>query len=199
MCIRDRFGYGSTLLDSADRVTYMAGGFVGAFQIPNVAGQAPLGDFGPANLSSTQLNENETDQFYFGLLALQTHHEGIDGQFSAFTRYASTDFKPDLLGDLAFNDVASRVTRKSLLGGLQFDGAARLADTHLLRGGLILSVEQTRVDDLSTLLPLDAEGNPLPTPASINDATTKVGWTAGAYLQDEWTIFPALTLSLIHI
>ena len=33
-------------------------GFIGRFQIPDVAGQAPLGDFGPAELSSTALNEN---------------------------------------------------------------------------------------------------------------------------------------------
>jgi outer membrane receptor protein involved in Fe transport len=189
------FGYGSTLLDGSDRLTYMAGGFVGRFQIPDVAGQPPLGDFGPPTLSSTQINENETDQFFFGVLALQTHHDGVDTQLSAFTRYASIDFKPDVFDDLAFNDVASRVERKSLLSGLQFDDADRLGDANVLRAGLTFSVEQTKVDDFSTLLPLDANGNPLPTPVTINDATSKLGWAAGGYVQDEWTILPNLTLN----
>jgi outer membrane receptor protein involved in Fe transport len=189
------FGYGSTLLDDSDRLTYMAGGFVGHFQIPDVTGQAPLGDFGPTTLSSTSLNETETDTFVFGLAALQTHHDHLDTQLSLFSRYASVDFVPDVLGDLAFNDVASHVVRKSLLGGLQFDAADRLSAAHVLRAGLDFSAEQTWVDDLSTLLPLDADGNPLPTPETVNDATARLGWNLGAYVQDEWTLRPNLILN----
>jgi outer membrane receptor protein involved in Fe transport len=189
------FGYGSTLLGDSDRLTYMAGGFVGHFQIPDVAGQAPMGDFGPVDLSSTAINENETDSFFFGVLALQTHHDAIDTQLSVFTRYASIDFTPDVYDDLAFNDVASKVVRKGLLGGVQFDAAGQLSDAHLMRAGLAFSVEQTWVTDLSTVLPLDANGNPTPTPETINDSTAKLGWSLGGYLQDEWTISPVLTLN----
>jgi outer membrane receptor protein involved in Fe transport len=188
------FGYGSTLFGDSSRLTYMAGGFVGRFQIPNVEGQTPLGDFGSPTLSSTSLNENELDRFFFGVAALQTHHENVDTQVSIFTRYATVDFVPDLYGDLAFNDVASNVVRKSLLDGVEFDASDRLGDAHTLRGGLLASVERTQVQDLSTLLPLDAAGNPLPTPVTVNDYTTKVAWTAGAYVQDEWRIAAPLTL-----
>jgi outer membrane receptor protein involved in Fe transport len=189
------FGYGSTLMGGSNRLTYMAGAFVGHFQIPDVVGQAPLGDFGPSTLSSTQLNENETDRFVFGLLALQTHHDNVDTQLSVFTRYASIDFVPDVPDDLAFNDVASNVVRKSLLSGAQLDASDRLNGAHVLRAGFGFSVEQTHVDDLSTVLPLAADGNPLPTPISVNDATSKLGWNVGGYLQDEWTIRPDLTLN----
>ena len=189
------FGYGSTLFGDSSRLTYMAGGFVGHFQIPDVEGQAPLGDFGSPTLSSTSLNESETDRFFFGLVALQTHHDDIDTQFSMFTRYATVDFVPDLYGDLAFNDVASNVVRKSLLNGLEFDASDRLSDAHTLRSGAILSVEKTQVQDLSTVLPLDPDGYPLPTPVTLNDYTAKIGWTAGAYAQDEWRITPVLTLN----
>lgn len=44
------------------------------------------GDFGSPTLSSTSLNENETDRFFFGLLALQTRYEQVDTQLSVFTR-----------------------------------------------------------------------------------------------------------------
>jgi outer membrane receptor protein involved in Fe transport len=189
------FGYGSTLLGDSSRLTYMSGAFIGRFQIPDVSGQAPLGDFGPANLSSAAINENETDRFYFGVVALQTQHDNIDTQLSVFTRYATVDFMPDLYYDLAFNDVASNVVRKSLLNGLQFDAADRLGDSHTLRGGLNFSIERTEVDDLATVLPLDPEGNPLPTPVALNDYTAKLGWGAGGYVQDEWRIRPDLTLN----
>jgi outer membrane receptor protein involved in Fe transport len=188
------FAYGSTLVGDSSRLTYMAGGFVGHFQIPNVEGQAPLGDFGSPSSSSASLNENETDRFFFAVAALQSHHEAIDTQFSMFTRYATIDFVPDLNGDLAFNDVAANVVRRSLLNGVEFDASDRLSDAHTLRGGVILSVEKTEVQDLSTILPLDSDGNPVPIPVTVDDDTAKVGWTAGAYVQDEWRIAPALTL-----
>ena len=189
------FGYGSTLWGDSSRLTYMAGGFVGHFQIPDVEGQEPLGDFGSPTLSSTSLDENETDRFFFGVVALQTHYDTIDTQFSVFTRYATVDFVPDLYGDLAFNDVASNVVRKSLLDGLEFDAADRLSDAHTLRAGLTFSVEKTQVQDLATVLPLDADGNPSPTPVTVNDYTPKTGWTAGGYVQDEWRMSPEVTLN----
>jgi outer membrane receptor protein involved in Fe transport len=189
------FGYGSTLFGDSSRLTYMAGGFIGHFQIPDLEGQEPLGDFGSPTLSSTSLNENETDRFFFGVVALQTHYDAVDTQFSVFTRYATIDFVPDVYGDLAFNDVASNVVRKSLLNGAEFDASDRVSDAHTLRAGLAFSIEKTQVQDLSTVLPLDADANPLPTPVTVNDYTSKTGWTAGGYVQDEWRMTPDLTLN----
>jgi hypothetical protein len=127
------FGYGSTLFGDSSRLTYLGGLWIGRFQIPNVAGQEPLGDFGSGNVSSSSLNENEKDQFYFGIVALQTKHENIDTQLSVFTRYVTIDFVPDAYGDLVFDDVAANVARKSLLNGVEFDAADRLGDSHTLR------------------------------------------------------------------
>jgi outer membrane receptor protein involved in Fe transport len=189
------FGYGSTVFGDAARLTYLGGLWVGRFQIPDVAGQEPLGDFGPDTLSSTGLNENEKDQFYFGMVALQTHRDTVDTQLSLFTRYATVHFVPDVYDDLAFNDVASNVQRKSLLNGIQFDAADRLGDSHTLRGGLALSVERTQVDDLSTVLPLGPDGAPEPMPVTLNDYQSKIGWNAGAYVQDEWRVRQDLTLN----
>jgi outer membrane receptor protein involved in Fe transport len=190
------FGYGSSLFGDSSRLSYMAGGFVGHFQIPDVVGQEPLGDYGPSTLSSTRLDENETDRFFFAVAALQTHDENLDTQFSVFTRYASIDFVPDVYDDLAFNDVASNVVRKSLLNGLQFDASDRLGEAHTLRVGVDVEVEKTQVDNLCTVLPLDSAGVPLPDPLTLSDDTAKVGWTAGGYIQDEWRIRRDLTLNV---
>jgi outer membrane receptor protein involved in Fe transport len=196
------FGYGSTLFGDSTRLTYMAGAFIGQFQIPDVTGLDPLGDFGPTSLDSTQINDNETDQSYFGLVALQTHNDKADTQLSVFTRYASIHFEPDVDNDLAFSDVASDVLRKSLLGGLQFDAADRLSDTHTLRAGAVFTAENTEVDDLATVVPVDPStglpypnGSPSATPETINDYTPKLGLIAGGYVQDEWRMFPDLTLN----
>jgi len=189
------FGYEATLVGDSSRLTTMSGGFIGHFQIPDVAGQQPLGDFGSSTLASTSLDENETDRFFFALAALQTHSAGLDTQLSVFTRYATIDFEPDEYGDLAFNDVASTVVRKSLLEGVQFDSSKPLGAGHTLRAGLTASAEITQVQDLSTVLPLDAGGVPLPTPVTVNDSTSKTGWNAGAYLQDQWRLSGELTLN----
>jgi outer membrane receptor protein involved in Fe transport len=189
------FGYGSTLVGDSSRLSVLAGEWVGEFQIPNVLGLAPLGDFGPTNLSSASLKENETDRFYFGLLALQTHDEELDTQLALFTRSASVKFFPDVDADLAFDDVASAVDRESLASGFQFDAARRLGSAHTLRGGLEASFERTKVDDRSTVLPLGVDGVPLPTPRTLNDVTSKLGSTLGGYIQDAWTLGPGWILN----
>ncbi|HTV49783.1 MAG TPA: TonB-dependent receptor [Steroidobacteraceae bacterium] len=189
------FGYGSTLIDDSDRLTYMTGAWIGHFQIPDVSGEAPLGDYGPSTLSSADINEQEMDRFFFGLLALQTHRDAVDTQISVFTRFASIDFMPDMYDDLAFNDVAAYVVRKSILNGLQFDAAYRWSATHTLRTGFVGSIEHTQVQDLATVLPVTPEGNVLPAPLTIDDDTAKTGWLAGLYAQDEWRIRANLTLN----
>jgi hypothetical protein len=189
------FGYGSSLLDDSDRLTYMAGAWVGHFQIPNVVGEEPLGDYGPSTLSSADIDENEKDRFFFALVALQTHHDDLDTQFSVYTRYASINYMPDVYYDLAFNDVAANVVRKSLLNGLQFDAAYSLGDAHIVRVGFAASIEHTQVYDIATVLPVTPDGTVLPTPLTINDYTQKTGWNAGIYAQDEWRIRTNLTLN----
>ncbi len=119
----------------------------------------------------------------------------FDTQISLFSRYTEAHFVPDVFGDLVFNDVASDVSRKSLLNGVQFDGAYKLNDAHTLRAGFAVTGEQTWVNNTSTVLPLDAMGEPLPTPVTITDADAQLGWNLGGYVQDEWKLTRQLTLN----
>ena len=189
------FGYVSTLLGDSNRLTFMTGAALSTFQIPNQVGTPPLGDFGGTSFDSADLNENEHDTYLFNIIALQTKGQNFETQLSAFTRSTMVHFIPDVYGDLVFNDVASDVTRQSFLGGVQFDGSYRLNDAHTLRGGFGITAEQTNVDNLSVVLPLDSSGEPLPTPFPINDYDAKLGWNIGGYVQDEWKITEALTLN----
>jgi outer membrane receptor protein involved in Fe transport len=190
------FAYVSTLLNDSTRLSIMSGASYSQFQIPNNPNQVPLGDFGPANLDSNSLNENEVDQFYYNIVAVQTKGDLIDTQFSVFSRYASVHFIPDVAGDLAFNDVASDVTRASQLYGTQFDATYEVNSAHTLRGGFMVSAEKTDVSNISTVLPTDSDGNVTSsTPMTINDSNSLVGWNLGAYVQDEWKLTNQLTLN----
>lgn len=189
------FGYLSALVGESSRLTYLAGLSLNQFQIPNVVGQAPLGDFGNPAYNSANLNENQYENYTFNVLALQTKSERFETQLSLFARYALVHFLPDVYGDLVFNNVASNVTRQSFLVGVQGDGAWRLGESNTLRAGFGITGEDSQVDNLATVLPLDASGTPLPYPVAINDYTPKIGWNMGAFVQDEWTIASALTLN----
>jgi len=64
-----------------------------------------------------------------------------------------------------------------------------------LRGGFILRTEKTQVTNTNTLEPLDDDGNPVDAPFTVVDGSDLVGYTVGAYLQDEWRLTNQLTLN----
>ena len=190
------FGYASTMLDESTRFSLISAYSHSAFQIPNNPNQTPLGDFGPANYNSLSLNENEYDTYLVNIAALQKKGTDGDAQLAVFSRYAKVNFVPDVFGDLVFNDVASNVIRESLLNGTQFDTSYIVNDRHTLRGGFVVTEEQTNVNNVSTVLP--TVGGVVPpgsTPFAITDDNTKLGWNIGTYIQDEWKLTQDLTLN----
>jgi outer membrane receptor protein involved in Fe transport len=190
------FGYSSTLLNESTRLSFISAASYAAFQIPNNPLQVPLGDFGPVNYNSSSLNENEYDTYIVNIAALQKKGTDGDAQLAVFSRYAKVNFVPDVYGDLVFNDVASNVTRESLLNGTQLDVSYNANDRHTLRVGLAVSEEQTNVSNISTVLPVDpATGAISPTPFTIDDLNSKLGWNIGTYVQDEWKITQQLTMN----
>jgi outer membrane receptor protein involved in Fe transport len=190
------FGYSSTLLDESTRLSFISAVSYSAFQIPNNPAQVPLGDFGPANYNSLWLNENEFDTYVANIAALQKKGTDGDAQIAVFSRYAKVNFVPDVYGDLVFNDVASNVTRESLLNGTQFDMSYIVDARHTLRTGFAVTEEQTNVNDIATVLPVDpVTGAISPTPFAIDDLNSKLGWNIGTYVQDEWKITRELTLN----
>src|SRR5208283_671979 len=189
------FAYLSTLLGDSTRLSLFSGGASNNFQIPYNPGQSPMGDFGPSYYSSTAVNENQYDRFYFNVAALQTKVGDFDAQLAVFQRHAHVHFVPDVFGDLVFNDVASNVTRDSDLYGTQFDASYRLNDQHKILGGFAVSAERTHVTNMSAVLPVDpVTGDIAPTPFGITDYNAKLGWNIGGYLQHEWKFTDQLTL-----
>jgi outer membrane receptor protein involved in Fe transport len=193
------FSYTSTVLDPGTRVATIFGNTTNRFQIPNNPGQsffsngngAVASAFGVGNFDSAGLNERQAEQNTFGVVALQKSVNEFDGQIAAFTRYSALHFRPDTVGDILFNGIASDVTRRSVANGLQGDGAYRLNADHTLRGGFTASVENTMVGSLSTVLPDTLADAPF----TINDGNSKTGGVAGVYVQDEWRLTDRLTLN----
>jgi outer membrane receptor protein involved in Fe transport len=189
------FSYTSTLIDDSTRVSTIFGNTTNSFQIPNNPNQpfAPgvTSAFGVSNFNSANLNEHQTEQNTFGVVALQKSLNDLDLQIAAFTRYSTLHFVPDTVGDVLFNGQATDVYRASTATGLQGDGAYRLNDQHTLRAGFTATLENTNVSNVSTVLPdtgVDA-------PFTITDNNSKLGGVAGVYLQDEWRITDKLTLN----
>jgi outer membrane receptor protein involved in Fe transport len=190
------FAYVSTLLNDSTRLSVISGASYSTFQVPNNPNQAPLGDFGPATFNSSTLNENEVDQYYYNIVALQTKGDEVNTQFSVFSRYAKVHFIPDIFGDLVFNDIASDVTRESQMYGTQFDASYEVNSAHTVRAGFMVTAEKTNVTNVSTVLPVDPDSGAIsPTPFTVTDANSLLGWNLGGYVQDEWKLTNQLTFN----
>lgn len=190
------FLYLSTVLDPTSRLTLISGVANGTYQIPNNPGQTPaFTAFGVSNFNSAGLSERQHEFNQFNVLAYQKSAEGFDYQLSYFNRTSILHFAPDTVGDLVFNGVASDVYRQSVTNGIAEDTSYRLGYAHTLRFGFSASAEATRVNNISTVLPLDRAGNPIDAPFTVQDTNAKTGWLFSTYLQDEWKITNQLTLN----
>jgi outer membrane receptor protein involved in Fe transport len=206
------FAYVSTLLSDSTRLSVISGAAYSAFQIPNNPNQTVFPDNSGNNLpnglgmttlsnlantaDSSTLNEREIDQYYYNIVALQSHGELIDSQIAVFSRYANVHFIPDVTNDLIFNGVASDVTRASQMYGTQFDASYDVNDRHTLRAGFMITAEKTDVSNISTVFNVDpTTGNPTGAPFTIVDANSLLGWNLGAYVQDAWKLTDALTFN----
>ena len=200
------FSYVSTVLPNNARWTMITGASVGSYQIPNNPGQ-PVQYYTPTltNFDSSKLNETQFEQYYYGILAFQQSTAFTDYQISYFSRYANLRYTPDQNGDLMFNGLATDVARTSFLNGVQADAAFRVAPDHTVRAGLVVSAEQTSVSDYASVFlagdcgPSGQACGNTPTgvagPIQVNDQENKLGWIAGAYVQDEWRITHDFTLN----
>lgn len=194
------FAYVSDILDSTSRISFIGSASYSDYQVPDTpglaAGTSPDGNpWLPGYFDSAKLNESQTEQNYYGVLAYQKSAGPLNYQLSGFARASSVHFLPDPVGDLYFNGVASDVERSLASLGTQADGSYALGNRHTLRSGVLLLSEEVRADSTSTVFPVDANGDPTGAPFAIADNHRLYGLFAGAYLQDEWKIIPRLTLN----
>jgi len=206
------FAYASRILSDTSRVTVMGGASYSDFQVPNTPGVVPGNTPTPDNptavpwytqmpgqsatsFNSVDLNENQNEQNYFGVVTYQKSAGDLNFQASVLGRNSDVHFTPDPIGDLYFNGEASDVKRELYSGGLQADASYALGDKHTIRGGVLLLDEYVEADSTSTVFPVDANGNPTGPAFPIVNNEVLHGLFAGAYLQDEWKILPQVTIN----
>ena len=191
------FGDISYIIDDTSRFNFILSGAHSDFQIPDNPGQPQVFTLaGVPSFDSATLNENQTEQSYFGAVSYQKKLDDLDFQVSAFSRYSGLDFQPDNAGDLIFNGVASTINRGIFSNGLQGDASYRLNDTHTLRAGFTFTEEHLTVNTSNLAFPVDSTGaQSSSTPLYIVDDSAKQAYLYGIYLQDEWKLAQQLTLN----
>ena len=196
------FAYVSDILSESSRISAFGGTSIGSFQIPNVPGQTPVFTVnGQSNFDSAALDQRQRETTHYGVLAYQYSGGNLEAQVAPFVRYSKTEFRPDPnSGDIIFNGFADAARLSSLAVGVQADGSTKIGDRHVVRFGVFFQNERTRSTVTSSVLPgaFDADFAFTPAsdvPASITEREGRNGQIYGAYLQDEWTITPKLTLN----
>jgi outer membrane receptor protein involved in Fe transport len=192
------FSYFSYILDDTSRINVMLSASYSDFEIPNTpglpAGTSPNGNpWVPGTFNSSNLNENQKEQNYYGVVTYQKTAGDLNYQVSLLGRNSSVHFTPDPTGDLFFDGVASDVSRNIDSGGLQADASYELNDKHTIRGGLMVLGESVAQDSTSTVFAVDGAGNPTGAAFPIVNNNTIYGIFSGIYLQDEWKITEKLT------
>jgi outer membrane receptor protein involved in Fe transport len=191
------FGYFSYIIDETSRVTLLVSDNHSDFQIPNNPGQKPAFTVGRrSTFNSAKLDENQAEDSFYTVLAYQKKVDDFNFQASIFTRYSSILFRPDNVGDLIFNGVASRVDRDILSNGFELDASYKLNDEHTIRGGVLFTEEYSTNGTATLVFDVDANGNQISTtPRRIVDNGDKYGFLYGFYLQDEYKPFEQLTIN----
>src|SRR5438128_815979 len=192
-----QFVYLSDIIDDSSRITLLAGDNHNDFQIPNNPGQTPVfNDMGRTNFNSAKLDENQSEENAYEILTYQKNAGDFNFQASVFNRYSEILFRPDNVGDLIFTGVASRVDRDVLSNGGEFDSSYKLNDEHTIRGGFIFTEQYATVNTVTSVFPVDANGNQISTtPMRIVDNHDKYGYFYGFYLQDEWKPLDQVTVN----
>jgi len=204
------FGYVEDILDPNDRVSFMLGTSSGKFQIPNLVGVQPTGlpginGLGPNGVldvngqsayPSQDLNENQRELTTFGVASWQHSAGALDWQTAFISRYSSLTFTPDSIGDLLFTGISQHAYKQNVAYAWQTDGAYKLDEAHTIRAGFYLQRDASTSLTTSQVLPLDTNGNQTSdVPLAIVDNSDQTEWIQSVYLQDEWKVFPTLTVN----
>jgi len=210
------FIYASRILSDTSRVSLIGSASYATYQIPVNPGQQPVSTQsngtnaapwyagqGSPNFTPANLNDNQTEQNYYGVAAYQKSAGDLNLQVAAFGRNSSADYVTgDVPATLYYNGgVASDEDRSLYSGGVQSDASYDLGDHHTLRGGVMAIEEAVTADTTTTVFQVDGNNNILPSTqyptgqATINQDNSPHAFFYGMYLQDEWKLTPKLTFN----
>jgi outer membrane receptor protein involved in Fe transport len=190
------FGYFSYFLNPTTRLSLITGAAINHFQIPANPNQPQVFVLaGVPVYPSAKVRENQFEQNYFNVLALQgVIGSNFDYQIAPFSRYSTVTFNPDHTGDLIYNGAAGRIFRSDWGNGVQFDSSYRAFANHTFRVGGYFDSERAEIDNHEATFPI-VGGVPGTTPISIIDNIALQTWLYSGYVQDEWKPIDRLTIN----
>jgi outer membrane receptor protein involved in Fe transport len=186
------------IIDEDTKVSAILGYYQGSFQIPDSPGQTPLYHYGSQTaFNSAQLNEHQLESNDYGVVTFLKAKEDYDFQISAFERYGRLGYTPDAIGDLMFYGLTQTAVRQDISEGLQLDATYRATPAHTLRMGGLFTAERALSSTDSEVFPcLTADCSSVATlKVSVAANGGKTGMTYSAYVQDEWSLTPDVTLN----
>jgi outer membrane receptor protein involved in Fe transport len=197
------FVYASRILSDTSRVTIMGSASYANYQIPINPNQQPVSTQGdgdpwlPGTFTPTELNDNQNEQNYYGVVAYQKSAGDLNLQVAAFGRNSNAHYVPDNLPATLFYNggVGTDENRILYSGGLQADASYDLGDKHTIRGGLMTMEEFVSADTTTTVFPVNSTGNINGPAEAITQDNTPNALFAGVYLEDEWKILPKVTVN----
>jgi outer membrane receptor protein involved in Fe transport len=205
------FAFLQDILDQDSSVTAILGTSNDMFEIPNSRGLEPAGldgvtGLGPdgvlqANGQSTFLSNDldgrQREITHYGIFSYLHSQGAFDFQVSVFGRYSSLYYTPGTpIGELLYNGIAQTAYKRDEAYGLQAEGAWHAGESHTVRFGVVYQADDLASDTSSLVLPVDSSGDQTSdTPLTIVDNGTRHAWSYGLYIQDEWKLFPSLTVN----
>jgi outer membrane receptor protein involved in Fe transport len=188
-------------------------GIVGLGPQDPVSGDYVLRANGQTAFPSNDLDGRQREITHYAILSYLRAMGDVDVQISAFGRYSSLFYTPGGdIGELLYNGIAQTAYKRDEAYGLQAEGAWHAGEDHTIRFGAVYQADDLVSDTSSAVLPVapGSETNPNPNPLctdpdntcqtsdnplSILDDGTKHAWSYSLYLQDEWQVFPSLTVN----
>jgi outer membrane receptor protein involved in Fe transport len=192
------FAYLENILDASSKLSLIAGTYDGRFEIPNSPGQMPAFQYGSqTSFDSAALNGNQHESNDYAALSYLRSTQAYDYQISLFARDSSLTYDPDTIGDLMFYGLAQNASRNDSAQGIQVDVTDRIAVRHTLRYGGLMTSEHASSNTGSLVFPcLNLDCSSVGTsPVTVADSSSITGWTYSAYVQDEWKLWPKVTLN----
>jgi TonB-dependent receptor-like protein/carboxypeptidase family protein len=193
------FGYLSFPITSTTKLSVMLSTAASNNQLPNVPGLpaqftlAGVTDFNSAAITSA-LNFRD----YLGMVTLTgMPADDLSYQLTYSVHSIAQDFRPDNVGELLFQGVASTASHNDFDNTLQGDVTYK-AGRHTVSAGFYGGVYHVIADDRSLVFPIDTTtGDQTSTTAStvVNNASA-LNILSGVYINDLWQIDDKLSLNV---
>ena len=200
------FGTFNWYLDDSSHMTLLAGSYRGKYKIPNNPNQTAAfslqgvsdSNTGASSIASVSLNEMQYENNQFLVASFQQTLGTFEYQLSVFHQFSDLYYFPDSLGDLVFNGLASQNNRSNSANGLQEDTTCKMFPNHTLRFGGAFTSQVTSSHNSTTAFPGSGAGQSSSVAISspIIDDSSQLGQITSLYVQDEWSLEPALTLNI---